>query len=362
MKYSFTIIRIRGIPIELHLTFIGFLGLLFILTYPYIYPVTLFGIMFLSVIIHELAHSFMAQRYNIPVRKIVLYPIGGAAQIEDIPESPGIEARIALIGPITSILIGLFVLSLHFLFPISFPTIPLFVWTGFVFFDVGILNIILAFFNLIPAFPMDGGRALRAFLTYLRKDLVVATENAVAIGRFFAFLMVLIGFLGNFWFAVIGVFIYFGASQELYSTRISSILKPIRVRDVMLGREDVLTVAPHMQLSKALDLMYQAQVQDLIVCTENRFLGVITWEELLKVPPEERLVTRVGDLQIKPLSIMPESSVLDAYKVMIKERTRLIPVIDTEVPCNLKGVITNQSIAYSLEIRKMMGFSPYHNS
>ena len=180
MKYSFTIIQIRGIPIELHITFIGFLGLLFILTYPYIYPVILFGVMFLSVIIHELAHSFMAQRYNIPVRKIVLYPIGGAAQIEDIPESPGIEARIALIGPITSILIGLLTLSLHFVLPISFPTIPLFVWTGFVFFDVGILNIILAFFNLIPAFPMDGGRTLRAFLTYLRKDLVVATVDRLS--------------------------------------------------------------------------------------------------------------------------------------------------------------------------------------
>ncbi|MFX0084390.1 MAG: site-2 protease family protein [Candidatus Hodarchaeota archaeon] len=362
MKYSFTIIRIRGIPIELHITFIGLLGLLFILTYPYIYPVILFGIMFISVTVHELAHSFMAQRYNIPVKKIVLYPIGGAAQIEEIPESPVIEARVALIGPLTSIFIGLLVLSLHFVFPFRFPTIPLFVWTGFVFFDVGVLNIILAIFNLIPAFPMDGGRALRAFLTYLRKDLVVATENAAAVGRFFAFLMVLIGFFVNFWFAVIGVFIYIGGTQELYSTRISSILKPIRVRDVMLGRDSVLTVSPNMQLSQALDLMYQAQVQDIIVCTENRFLGVVTWNELLKVPPEERLITRLGDLHINPLSILPENSVLDAYKVMIKEQTRLIPVIDNEVPCNIMGVITNQLIAYNLEIRNKLGFLPHNNS
>lgn len=361
MKTSFTLLRIRGIPIELHLTFIGLFGLVFFLTYPTIYPVILLGIMFLSVIIHELAHSFMAQRYNLPVKKITLYPIGGAAQIEDIPESPGIEARIALIGPITSILIGILSLGLHVVFPISFPTISLFVGTGFVFFDVSLLNLILAVFNLIPAFPMDGGRVLRAFLTYLRKDLVRATENAAAIGQFFAFLMVLMGLVGNFWLAVIGVFIYLGASQEVYSTRISSILKPIRVGDVMLGRDTVLTVSPNVPLSQALDLMYQAQVQDLIVCTENSLLGVITWDDLLKVPPEVRPITRVGDLRIKPLSILIENSVLDAYKVMAKERTRLIPVVNSEAPCNLLGVITNQSIAYSLEISKMLGFSPHHS-
>ena len=105
MKYSITLIRIRGIPIELHFTFIGFLALLVILTYPILYPVILFGILFLSVIIHELAHSFMAQRYNVPVKKIVLYPIGGAAHIEDIPaqhQQPAVLEQQGLNGDDTS--------------------------------------------------------------------------------------------------------------------------------------------------------------------------------------------------------------------------------------------------------------------
>jgi Zn-dependent protease/CBS domain-containing protein len=362
MKYSFTIIQIRGIPIELHITFIGLIGLLFILTFPYIYPVFLFGILFLSVVIHELAHSFMAQHYNVSVKKIVLYPIGGAAQIEEIPENPSYEAKIALIGPISSLLIGIFAISFHILYPISFLTNPLFLGTGFLFLDVGVLNIILALFNLIPAFPMDGGRALRALLTYIRKDLVKATETAAVIGRFFAFLMIVTGFIWNFWLAIIGAFIYFGASQEAHSTRISSILKPIRVGDVMLDRDNVLTVSPDMPLSQAFEVMYQGQVQDLIVCTESRFLGVITWDELTKVPPAIRSITRVGDLQIKPLSVMSENSVLDAYKVMMKEKTRLLPVINSEVPYNLMGVITNQSIAYSLEIGKAITFSANSSS
>ncbi|MHA1978173.1 MAG: site-2 protease family protein [Candidatus Hodarchaeales archaeon] len=352
MKYSFTILKIRGIPIELHITFIGLLGLLFILSFPIVYPVLLFGLLFISVIVHELAHSFVAQRNNIPVKKIVLYPIGGAAQIEDIPEKPGIEARMALVGPLTSLFIGIVSLGVNFLYPISFSTIPIFVWSGSLFFDLGVLNILLALFNLIPAFPMDGGRALRAILTHLRKDFVKATENAAAVGRGFAFLMIFLGIMGNIWFAIIGFFIYLGATQEVRMARISAILKPIRVGDVMLDRDSALTAPPTMVLSQALELMYQAQVRDLIVCTEYELTGVLTWDDLLKIPSTLRLITRIGDLEIKPLSIKSENSVFDAYKVMLQEKARLIPVVHPDAPCNFMGVITNQSISYSLGIGK----------
>ena len=352
MKFSFTILKIRGIPIELHITFIGLLALLFIFSFPIIYPVLLFGLLFISVIIHELAHSFVAQRNGIPVKKIVLYPIGGAAQIDEIPEKPSVEARMALAGPFTSLFIGVLALGINFLYPISFPTIPIFVWSGFLFFDLGVLNLILALFNLIPAFPMDGGRALRALLTYLRKDFVRATENAAVVGKAFAVLMIVFGFSGNIWLTVIGVFIYLGASQEVRMTRISAILKPIRVGDVMLARDKALTAPPTLVLSHALELMYQAQVRDLIICTEYELIGVLTWDEILKVPSALRLITRIGDLEIKPLSIKSENSVFDAYKVMIHEKIRLIPVVNADAPCNLMGVITNQSISYSLGIRK----------
>ncbi len=350
MRYTFTILKIRGIPIELHITFIGLLGILFIFSFPIIYPVLLFGLLFISVVVHELAHSIVAQRNNIPVKKIVLYPIGGAAQIDEIPEKPGIEARIALAGPLTSLVIGIISLGINLLYPISFPTISIFIWSGTLFFDLGVLSIILAMFNLIPAFPMDGGRILRAILTFVRNDYVKATENAAGIGRGFALLMIFFGIMGNIWLAIIGFFIYIGASQEVRLARISAILKPIQISEVMLDREYALTVPPEMVISEAITLMHRAQVQDLVVCTDYDLIGVVSWDDLLKIPPPLRLITRIGDLKINPISIKAENSVFDAYKVMLKEKTRLLPVVNPKAPCNLMGVITNQSISYSLGI------------
>ncbi|MFX0185871.1 MAG: site-2 protease family protein, partial [Candidatus Hodarchaeota archaeon] len=160
MKYSYKIISIKGIDLEVHITFIGLILLLFVLTFPQIYAVVLFTLLFLSVIVHELAHSLLAKRNHLSVNKIVLYPIGGAAQIEDIPDDPSVEWKVAAIGPFSSIVIGAIFLLSHFVYPVQLPVTPFFIGTGFLLFDVGLLNFLLAIFNLIPAFPMDGGRVL----------------------------------------------------------------------------------------------------------------------------------------------------------------------------------------------------------
>ncbi|MFX0015949.1 MAG: site-2 protease family protein [Promethearchaeota archaeon] len=351
MKYSYKIISIKGIDLELHITFIGLFLLLFILTFPEIYAVLLLGLLFLSVTIHELAHSLLAKRNLLAVNRIVLYPIGGAAQIEDIPDDPKVEWRVAAIGPLTSLIIGISSLIFHFLFPIQLSVTPFFViGTGFIFLDVGVLNIILAFFNLIPAFPMDGGRILRASLALWKKDLIEATETAASIGRFFALIMLLVGFISNLWFVILGFFIYWGASQELQATKITTILKPLRVGDVMLSMDNNMTVAPTTPLNVALELMFRARISDLIVCYEGDLLGVITWDDIIKVSPESRENAVVADLMIRSVAIPPDRPLLDAYKLMTKEKTRLIPVLDSNVPCNILGVVTNQSIAYGIAL------------
>ena len=229
MKYSYKILSINGIDLNLHITFIGLFVLLFLVTFPQIYSVILFGLLFLSVTLHELAHSLLAKRNNLPVNKIVLYPIGGAAQIEDIPDNPSIELQVAGIGPLTSLIIGVVSLLIHFIYPLQITTTPLFIGTGYLLYDIGSLNIILAIFNLIPAFPMDGGRMLRASLTMWKKDLLEATKTAVSIGRFLALAMIAIGFVMNLWLIIIGFFIYWGAAQELEGTKLTTLLKPIRV-------------------------------------------------------------------------------------------------------------------------------------
>ncbi|UCG00308.1 MAG: site-2 protease family protein [Candidatus Heimdallarchaeota archaeon] len=350
MKYSYKIISINGIDLNLHITFIALFVLLFLVTFPQIYSVILFGLLFISVTVHELAHSLLAKRNNLPVNKIVLYPIGGAAQIEDIPDNPSVELKVAAIGPVSSLVIGVISLLIHFLYPLQMSTTPLFIGTGFIFFDIGSLNLILAIFNLIPAFPMDGGRVLRASLTMWKKDLIEATKTAASIGRFFALIMIVIGFISNLWLIIIGFFIYWGAAQELQGTKLSSLLKPLRVGDFMLPRDSVMTIAPTTPVSQALEMMFHARISDLVVCQKGELLGVITWNDIIKMAPEAQSNAIVADLMVKPLSILPNRSVFDAYKIMAKEKTQLIPVIDDNAPCNIMGVITSQSIAYGLAI------------
>ena len=350
MKYSYKILSINGIDLNLHITFIGLFVLLFLVSFPQIYSVMLFGLLFLSVTVHELAHSLLAKRNNLPVNKIVLYPIGGAAQIEDIPDNPSIELQVAAIGPLTSLIIGIVSLSVHLIFPLQMSVTPLFIGTGFLFYDIGSLNIILSFFNLIPAFPMDGGRVLRASLAMWKKDLIEATKTAASIGRFFALIMIVIGFLGNLWLIIIGFFIYWGAAQELQGTKLTTLLKPIRVGDVMLPMNSVMTIAPTIPLNQALEMMFHNRVNDLIVCQNGEILGVVTWNEIIKITPKDRSSSIVADVMAKTVSILPDRSVFDAYKIMAKEKTQLLPVINNNAPCNIMGVITSQSIAYGLAI------------
>ncbi|MFX1507903.1 MAG: site-2 protease family protein [Promethearchaeota archaeon] len=350
MKYSYKILSINGIDLNLHITFIGLFVLLFLVSFPQIYSVILFGLLFLSVTVHELAHSLLAKRNNLPVNKIILYPIGGAAQIEDIPDNPSIELQVAAIGPLTSLIIGIVSLAIHLIFPLQISATPLFIGTGFLFYDIGSLNIILAIFNLIPAFPMDGGRVLRASLTMWKKDLIEATQTAASIGRFFALIMIAIGFLNNLWLIIIGFFIYWGAAQELQGTKLTTLLKPIRVGDVMLPMNSVMTIAPTIPVNQALEMMFHNRVNDLIVCQNGELLGVVTWNEIVKITPEDRSNAIVADLMVKTISILPNWSVFDAYKIMAKEKTQILPVIDNTAPCNIMGVITSQSIAYGLAI------------
>jgi Zn-dependent protease/CBS domain-containing protein len=350
MKYSYKILSIKGIDLNLHITFIGLFVLLFLVSFPQIYSVILFGLLFLSVTIHELAHSLLAKRNNLPVNKIVLYPIGGAAQIEDIPDNPSVELQVAAIGPLASLIIGVVSLLIHLVFPFQMSPTSLFIGTGFLFYDIGSLNIILAIFNLIPAFPMDGGRILRASLTIWKKDLIEATKTAASIGRFFALIMIAIGFLSNLWLIIIGFFIYWGAAQELQGTKLTTLLKPIRVGDVMLPMNSVMTIAPTVPVNQALEMMFHNSVNDLIVCQNGELLGVVTWNEIVKTTPEDRSNAMVADLMTRTVSILPDRSAFDAYKIMAKEKTQLIPVIDDNAPCNIMGVITSQSIAYGLAI------------
>ena len=195
MRYSFKIGSVWGIPIELHITFILLIIAVFILSVPtqqfYTFFIVLF--LFVFVVFHELAHSVVARHYGIKVRKIILYPIGGVSEIEEIPDNPSQEWRMAIAGPLTSVVLGVALLAVSLINSRNhspyhlhnhhrqLPNRPCH------------LNILLGAFNLIPAFPMDGGRVFRALLAE-RLKYSDATRYAVYLGKIFGIAMVLIGF------------------------------------------------------------------------------------------------------------------------------------------------------------------------
>ena len=351
MKYSFKIGSVWGIPVELHITFIL---LLIIVAFFSAYYFLLIVCLFFFVTIHELSHSVVAKHYNIKVRKIVLYPIGGVSEIEEIPEKPGIEWRMAAAGPLVSFAIGLFLLALDQLIPIKLPfaeALPFVATARTLIYDLAMLNLILGGFNLIPAFPMDGGRILRALLAE-RMKFSDATKYAAFIGKILGILMALFGIWYDLWLVIIGVFIYIGATEEAESTIISTTIARVRVKDVMYS--EVASVKPETTLSEALEVMFKARYHDVLVEKDGVFQGIVTWNEIMKVKQEQRSQLRVEQLPMKQISVFSDESILEAYKIMLHEKIDLVPVVERETPGKIVGVVTSESVAYAYEKAKAL--------
>ncbi|MEM3623391.1 MAG: site-2 protease family protein [Candidatus Bathyarchaeia archaeon] len=351
MKYSFKIGSVWGIPVELHITFIL---LLIIVAFFSAYYFLLIVCLFFFVTIHELSHSVVAKHYHIKVRKIVLYPIGGVSEIEEIPEKPGIEWRMAAAGPLVSFAIGLFLLVIDQLIPIKLPfaeALPFVATARSLIYDLAILNLILGGFNLIPAFPMDGGRILRAFLAEKMK-FSDATKYAAFIGKILGILMALFGIWYNLWLVIIGIFIYIGATEETESTIVSTTIARVRVKDVMYS--EVASVKPETTLSEALEVMFKARYHDVLVEKDGVFQGIVTWNEIMKVKQEQRNQLRVEQLPMKQISVFSDESILEAYKVMLREKIDLVPVVERETPGKVIGVVTSEGVAYAYEKAKAL--------
>jgi CBS domain-containing protein len=223
--------------------------------------------------------------------------------------------------------------------------------TGSLLFTLGILNLLLGAFNLIPAFPMDGGRVFRAILAEHMKH-ADATKYAAYLGRILGIVMAVFGFIFNFWLIIIGVFVYIGASEETEATIVSTTLARVRVKDVMYQEKGV--CAPETTVSEALEIMFKSRYHDILVERESLFIGIVTWNDIMKVKPEQRAELQVGKLPINRLSIFDDMSVLEAHTIMRREKIDLLPVVEREAPDRVIGVITNESIAFAIEKAKTL--------
>jgi Zn-dependent protease/CBS domain-containing protein len=351
MKYSFKIGSVWGIPIELHITFILLMAFVFAFTFPQLYFFVLVLFLFVFVVVHELSHSWVARHYNIKVRKIVLYPIGGVSEIQEISENPRIEWRIAIAGPLASFVVGAVLLALNQIITIETPVVPGLEVTNSFLFTLGFLNLLLGAFNLIPAFPMDGGRVLRALLAE-RMKYSDATKYAAFIGKFLGILMAVFGIFYDIWLIIIGVFIYIGASEETESTIVSTTMARVRVKDVMYPEAAV--AKPETTLTEALEIMFRARYHDILVEKDGTLQGIVTWNEVMKVKPEQRNQLHVEQLPVRNLSVFEDESILEAYKVMRKEKADLVPVVAREAPSKVVGIVTSESVAYAIEKAKAL--------
>lgn len=352
MKYSFKIGSVWGIPIELHITFIFLLAVFFVASYPDLFSFFLIVFLFVFVTVHELSHSVVARHYHIAVRKIVLYPIGGVSEIEEIPSNPSIEWRMAIAGPLSSFVIGAVLFALGQLVVVRVPVVSSMATTGRLMLDLAGINVLLGAFNLIPAFPMDGGRVFRALLAE-RIGFTDATKYAAFIGRLLGIVMAVVGILTNFWLAIIGLFIYIGAVEESESTIISTTIARVRVRDVMYPEPQA--VNPRTTLTEALEVMFRARYHDILVEGDDKSLrGIVTWDEIIKIQPERRNQLTVGELPTKQILINADQSVLEAFKLMGQMKIDVIPVVEKEAPTKAIGVITRDSVAYAYELAKSL--------
>ncbi len=375
MSSAFSIGKIAGIPIRLHITFLAIIPFVAISfanisgSLP-VDSVTLFGevyelsygfssveptmarwaysfafsiLLFACVALHELGHSFVAMRYGIKIRSITLYIFGGVASMEDIPRDPGMEARMAVAGPSVSGIIGvgctLLSLQSAILLGTSHPLTTL-LWT------LGVINIVLMVFNLLPAFPMDGGRVLRAWFAS-RMAYVEATRRAANIGKFFAILMFFLGlFGGGILLVVIAIFIYIAASDEERSTAIVVPLEGVKVRDIM--SVDLKTVSPETSLPEIINLMFREKHRGYPVTVDGKLAGIVTISDVQKVSEEKRETTTVGEIMVKAIYVIePNADAAEAMKKMMERQIRRLPVMEDG---RLVGIVSRSDLLRAIEI------------
>lgn len=343
--------RILGIQVYIHPTFwllVVWVGLNDFLLHrslsSAIKGVVFILILFGCVVLHEFGHALTARRYGVGTREITLYPIGGVARLERIPEQPLQELWIALAGPAVNGVIAL----LLWLFLRSPIELRLVVPSGFAARLLNV-NLFLAAFNLIPAFPMDGGRVLRSLLA-LKLPYLRATMVASWVGKAIAFLFGMVGIFSNPMLVFIALFVWLGASEEGDFARRRASLSGVPVAQAMLTEYHVLS--PQNTLQDVVKLILAGSQADFPVVEEGRVIGVLTRDVLLRALQElspDALVSQV--MLPPPPELHPQQLLDDVLPLMRGSGIRLFPVTrDGE----LVGLITPENIAEFLLIRAVL--------
>jgi len=349
MRWSWTVARIAGIRIDIHATFLILLAWVALADYERAHTaaaaidgVLLTLAIFASVVLHEYGHALTAARFGVKTRSITLLPIGGVAQLERIPDRPRQELAITIAGPAVTvgIVIVLYVAMRLSGTPVVTSATPSETGGSFVV-QVLWVNVVLAVFNLLPAFPMDGGRVLRAALA-LRMPFVRATVIAAGIGKVFALLFALVGLfvVSNPFLVVIAVFVWLSAAAEAASAQLKATVGDVRVDRAMIT--DVRTLAPMELVSAALDEVRSGFQHDFPVVENHSVAGVLTREGLLKALADGRAGARIGDVMERSFAATtPDESLEQALARLQTCHCHTLPVLRGR---ELVGLVTAEKI------------------
>jgi Zn-dependent protease len=331
----------------------------------YVIAAIIAAVLFLaSLLAHELAHSLVARRNGIEVESIVLWLLGGVAQLRGEAKTPGADFRIAVVGPLTSLVLAIvFGLAAGGVVGLGGSGLPL----GVLMY-LAVTNAVLAVFNLIPAAPLDGGRVLRAALWQFRGDRYAAAVNAARAGRIVGFVMIALGVLqvvtgrglGGIWLALIGWFVVSAATAEEQQARLSGRLAGVKVGQVMSAQPTVLdgnlTVADFIA---QVALTHQYSTYPL-VDAYRRLTGLVTLNRVRAVPPELRATTRLHQIACAPSEVptaRPEEPLVELLERMHGcADGRAVVVDDAD---RVVGVVSASDVARSLQLADIRTFDPY---
>ena len=313
---------------------------------------------FASVLAHELSHAVVARRFGLKVDGITLFIFGGATSIDSDSRTPREEALIAVAGPAMSILIGVVLLGLAFVVAQA-QLSALFGWLGFI-------NLLLGIFNLVPGFPMDGGRVLRAILWKLRGDRLGATRNAALVGRGIAYLLIGVGvflafrpggLFSGLWLALIGWFLSNAAEATMAQAGVERGLSGVRVRDAMEVNPPA--VSPN---EPVVDLVQERLLRGedrsfLVRHDDGGLAGIVTLGDVRRIPRESWAGVRVTDIMTRYAdlaTIGPDAPMADALQLLQEREIGQLPVVEDDGR-NPVGMVTRRGILRLLEARMKLG-------
>ncbi len=310
-------------------------------------------LLFTSVLIHEFAHSLMAIREGHDIKKITLFIFGGVAQLDEEPKTSPAEFKITIVGPLSSIVVALLFWLIYLIFPFELPITQ--IWAF-----LANINLTISLVNMVPAFPLDGGRILRAIIWYYKKDQLLATKISVIAGSIFAFLLIGFGFLITVTVSVMGLwYIFLGwllyqAGQSSYSqVSLKNTLSGYRVKDVM--SREVVVVSTEQTVEELIDEFYKYKVSAFPVVGGSYLAGLVTMNQVKTVDRAKFGQTKVRDI-ITPLSecivMEPENEAVDAMMKMAQHNAGRVLVMRDGY---LVGILSHTDMMRLVKMKTLFG-------